>query len=744
MDTGAGLVFQVATNSGDITSIIYNGAQYQATDKNSQIASGLGTPTTVTATNLSNQYIKITCTTGPGNSVVSSLTHYLIVTNGLNTIFMATFATAEPVVGELRWITRLQSSKLTFGPVPSDTRGSSGNIESTDIFGMPDGTTRSKYYGDTATHGKDRAMDLTYCGATGTAVGVWMVFDNPRESDAGGPFFRDIENQDGGDQEVYNYMNSGHNQTESYRTGVLYGPYALVFNNGSPPSYPINYSWVETSSLNLTGFVARASRGVVTGSVSGIPAGFQAVVGFANTTAQYWAVVASNGTYTTPLMKTGAYTAILYKGELGVATNSVIVSAGTTNTLNLTSTESTPSYVFKIGEWDGTPNGFLNATNIVAMVEPNFITMHPQDVRMTPWAGPTTYVVESNSPSSFPSIQMRLTNSPTTIQFNLVASQITNMTLRIGITCAYNNGRPQVAIRNYTNGPSASSQPSSRSFTIGTYRGNNALFTYNIPSNNFVVGQNTLTITPISGSSDLSPWLSAGWVYDAVELDGPAAPAAPAAPTGLTAIASNAAVVLNWSAAAGATTYNAKRSFISGGSYTTIASNLAMATYTDSNVVNGTAYYYVVSAVNTAGESTNSTEASAYVLSPFEQWQMNYFGCTNCPQAAPSADPLGKGINNTNQFLLGLNPTNGASDFRILSAVVQGTDVNVTWQTAGGRTNAVQVTTGYTSGDYSNNFVDIPGSLTIISGGGDTATNYVDTGGVTSGPSRFYRVRLVP
>ena len=32
-----------------------------------------------------------------------------------------------------------------------------------------------------------------------------------------------------------------------------------------------------------------------------------------------------------------------------------------------------------------------------------------------------------------------------------------------------------------------------------------------------------MTINPISGSTDISQWLSAGWVYDAVELDGPIA-----------------------------------------------------------------------------------------------------------------------------------------------------------------------------------------------------------------------------
>jgi len=737
VDTGAGLVFQVSTNSGDINSILYNGTQYQATDKNSQIASGLGTAT-VTATNLANEYIRVTCATSPSNSVVSSLTHYLIVTNGCNTIFMATYVTAEPAVGELRWITRLQSSKLTFGPIPSDTRGNTGAIESTDVFGFTNGVnagqTRSKYYGDTATHGRDRAMDLSYCGATGTAVGAWMVFDNPRESSCSGPFYRDIENQDGGDQEIYNYMNSGHYITESNRVGVLYGPYALVFNNGSPPAWPIDDSWIETSGLNLTGFVARASRGAVTGTVSGIPAGFQAVVGFANSSAQYWAVASSNGTYVTPLMKTGSYTAILYKGELGVATNAVVVAAGTTNTLNLTSTEANPSYVFRIGDWDGTPSGFLNADR--------FLSMHPSDIRMSSW-GPVTFHVGTDPTASFPMAQWQDINDPTTILFNLAAGQITNMTLRIGITCAYGNARPTVTINSWSSAtPPIPTQPTTRCLTLATYRGNNYLYAYSVPASTFVVGQNTLKIFMASGSSG-SNWLSPGAAYDAVELDGPAAASPPAAPTGLTAVGSNTAVVLNWNSSAGATGYNVKRSLMSGGSYSVIASNIAATACTDTDVLAGTTYYYVVSALNAGGESTNSTESTAYVLSLFEQWQMSYFNCTNCALAAADADPDGDGQNNLAEFLAGTDPTNSSSGLRILSVVAQSNDILVTWATAGGRSNAVQAVDGDGVGGYSTNFSDISAPL-IITGVGDAVTNYVDSGGATNIPGRYYRIRLVP
>ena len=91
--------------------------------------------------------------------------------------------------------------------------------------------------------------------------------------------------------------------------------------------------------------------------------------------------------------------------------------------------------------------------------------------------------------------------------------------------------------------------------------------------------------------------------------------AAPSTPTGLTATAGNQQVSLSWNASTGATTYNVKRGAASGGPYTTIASP-STASYTNTGLTNGTPYYYVVSAVNTAGESGNSTEASATPTAP--------------------------------------------------------------------------------------------------------------------------------
>jgi autotransporter-associated beta strand protein len=45
------------------------------------------------------------------------------------------------------------------------------------------------------------------------------------------------------------------------------------------------------------------------------------------------------------------------------------------------------------------------------------------------------------------------------------------------------------------------------------------------------------------------------------------------------------------------------------------------------------------------------------VQATWESWQMQYFGCTNCPQAALTADPDGDGLANLIERALGLDPT---------------------------------------------------------------------------------------
>ncbi len=103
---------------------------------------------------------------------------------------------------------------------------------------------------------------------------------------------------------------------------------------------------------------------------------------------------------------------------------------------------------------------------------------------------------------------------------------------------------------------------------------------------------------------------SAGESANSVEVNAtPTLPIA-AAPTGLTATAGNAQVSLTWTASTGAVSYHVKRSTASGGPYTQIANPTAVS-YTDTGLTNGTKYYYVLTAVNSAGESANSAEVNA-------------------------------------------------------------------------------------------------------------------------------------
>jgi hypothetical protein len=94
-------------------------------------------------------------------------------------------------------------------------------------------------------------------------------------------------------------------------------------------------------------------------------------------------------------------------------------------------------------------------------------------------------------------------------------------------------------------------------------------------------------------------------------------PATAPATTTATASGGNQQVAINWAPSATATSYNVKRSTTTGGAYTTVATvNAPLTSCADNAVANGTNYYYVVSALNAAGESGNSAEVSATPATP--------------------------------------------------------------------------------------------------------------------------------
>lgn len=167
---------------------------------------------------------------------------------------------------------------------------------------------------------------------------------------------------------------------------------------------------------------------------------------------------------------------------------------------------------------------------------------------------------------------------------------------------------------------------------------------------------------------------------------GPLGTAAATAPTGLTAVAGDGQVTLSWNASSNATGYNVKRSLVSNGTYTVIASNLTTFSFTNTNLINGTTYYFVASATNPAGESVNSVPAGAQPVSTTSPqlnfsvngaqiqftWLQDHTGWTLQMQT----NSLGNGIGTnwvpvpasmiTNQIAFPIDPAGGSAFFRLV------------------------------------------------------------------------------
>ncbi len=92
----------------------------------------------------------------------------------------------------------------------------------------------------------------------------------------------------------------------------------------------------------------------------------------------------------------------------------------------------------------------------------------------------------------------------------------------------------------------------------------------------------------------------------------------PSTPTGVAASAGNGQATISWSAASGATSYNlymATESGVTKSNYSSKAGGMTHTSvtspYTHASLTNGTTYYFVVTAVNAAGESAESSEVLA-------------------------------------------------------------------------------------------------------------------------------------
>ncbi|HEY1789423.1 MAG TPA: hypothetical protein VGJ73_14790 [Verrucomicrobiae bacterium] len=198
--------------------------------------------------------------------------------------------------------------------------------------------------------------------------------------------------------------------------------------------------------------------------------------------------------------------------------------------------------------------------------------------------------------------------------------------------------------------------------------------TYKVASNAYT------DISPVDGITNyyvVEATNSSGASANSLEVYAVPTSALPGPPTGLTATGTNAAVSLSWIAGSGATSYNVKRSTTSGSEAT--ITNVTVTSFYDSNVANGTQYFYEVSSVNGSGEGINSSEVSA---------------TPNLPPAAPTGLTATAG---TNQVTLAWNSSAGATSYNVKRSTTNGMEVTITNVTTTGYidSSAVKFSTYY-------------------------------------------------
>ncbi|MDR3709347.1 MAG: protease pro-enzyme activation domain-containing protein [Capsulimonadaceae bacterium] len=124
------------------------------------------------------------------------------------------------------------------------------------------------------------------------------------------------------------------------------------------------------------------------------------------------------------------------------------------------------------------------------------------------------------------------------------------------------------------------------------------------------------------------------------------------APAGLVATAGDTTITLTWTATQYAATYNVYRGTATGGESSTAIGSTAKTTFTDTDLTNGTTYYYELKAIDAAGTSASSNEASATPL---------FAGPTSLTATASNA-----------QVALTWMPSAGALSYNVLRGTTSG------------------------------------------------------------------------
>ena len=113
-------------------------------------------------------------------------------------------------------------------------------------------------------------------------------------------------------------------------------------------------------------------------------------------------------------------------------------------------------------------------------------------------------------------------------------------------------------------------------------------------------------------------------------------------------------------------------------------------------------------------------------------WLLSYFGTTN---VAANADPTGKGMTITQDYLAGTDPTNAGSLLRITGIAKGAAEVSLTWDSVPTRYYYLQKTPNLAT----DGWVDSGLGLISPSAGSSTGEGFMDT----NAPASFYRIEAV-
>jgi len=187
------------------------------------------------------------------------------------------------------------------------------------------------------------------------------------------------------------------------------------------------------------------------------------------------------------------------------------------------------------------------------------------------------------------------------------------------------------------------------------------------------------------------------------------------APPGVAASALPSQISISWNPMVNVH-YNLKRSTVSGGPYTTIASDLiGVSSYLDAGVTVGATYYYVVSATNLLGEGPDSVQVSA-IPAAGSPTSTNTWDANGITGPNPS-DGSGSWLTASNWWNGSTNVvghwTNGPADSAIFGAGAAGAYlVNLSGGTIYA-SNLTFATSGYTSTNGSLNLLGAGTPITV-------------------------------